>query len=77
MAGFWLSEAKRIPDSVDGRSSAATASGRVAVDGSVDASHALMPPRRKKSARAEIESDLLDSPRWSGLRQQQRLQEKK
>ena len=34
-----------------------------------------MPPRRKKSARAEIKSDLLDSPRWSGLRQQQRLQE--
>ena len=34
-----------------------------------------MPPRRKKSARAEIESDLLDLPRWSGLRQQQHLQE--
>lgn len=33
-----------------------------------------MAPRRKKSARAEIESDLLESPRWSGLRQQQRLQ---
>jgi hypothetical protein len=34
-----------------------------------------MAPRRKKSARAEIESDLLESPRWSGLRQQQRLQQ--
>ena len=34
-----------------------------------------MAPRRKNSARAEIESDVLDSPRWSGLRQQQRLQQ--
>ena len=31
-------------------------------------------PRRRKPARAEIENNLLDQPRWSGLRQQQRLQ---
>ena len=31
-------------------------------------------PRRRKPARAEIENDLLEQPRWSGLRQQQRLQ---
>ena len=34
------------------------------------------PARRKKSARAELEADLLESPRWSGLRQQQRLQQR-
>ena len=32
------------------------------------------PRRRKKSAKAELEEDLLQSPRWSGLRQKQRLQ---
>ena len=31
-------------------------------------------PRRRKPARAEIETDLLEQPRWSSLRQQQRLQ---
>ncbi|MCB4427423.1 hypothetical protein FZX09_01095 [Synechococcus sp. MU1643] len=31
-------------------------------------------PRRRNPARAEIENDLLEQPRWSCLRQQQRLQ---
>ena len=31
-------------------------------------------PRRRKPARAEIGNDLLEHPRWLGLRQQQRLQ---
>ena len=31
-------------------------------------------PRRRKPTRAEIENDLLEQPRWSGLRQQQHLQ---
>ena len=34
----------------------------------------MAPRRRKKSAKAELEEDLLKSPRWSGLRQQRRLQ---
>jgi len=33
-------------------------------------------PRQRKPARAEIEADLLEQPRWSGLRQQRRLQSK-
>ena len=31
-------------------------------------------PRQRKPARVEIEADLLEQPRWSGLRQQRRLQ---
>ena len=31
-------------------------------------------PRQRKPPRAEIEADLLEQPRWAGLRQQRRLQ---
>ena len=58
-----------------GRPGGTAAAGRAGVDGSANATNAVMASRRrKKSAQGQLEDELLQNKRWSGLREQRRLQ---